>query len=227
MCTERDRLIDYVYNECDASERDRMQRHLDTCDECRSEVTSLRSVREDLLAWDVPAHESVWRPFAPAPVTVWWRQVPAWAMAAAAGLVILSGAAGGVAVQAFMPAQQTAQQATTGNVAATATPVTAADLSAAEQRWLATLHEQVGAVDARVDRASIRTQPASFVPDSHDALVGELVTLRGQNIELLNVINNIYKNLDGIRDENDTKIGDIKAQLKNLQSFVASQLQLK
>jgi len=227
MCTERDRLIDYVYNECDAGERDRMQRHLDTCDECRAEVTSLRSVREDLLAWDVPAHESVWRPFAPAPVTVWWRQVPAWAMAAAAGLVIVSGAAGGAAVQAFMPAQVIAQQATTGNVAATATPVTAADLSAAEQRWLATLREQVGAVDARVNGASMRTQPATFVPDSHDALVGELLTLRGQNIELLNVINNIYKNLDGIRDENDTKIGDIKTQLKNLQSFVASQLQLK
>jgi len=227
MCTERDRLIDYVYNECDAGERDRMQRHLDTCDECRAEVTSLRSVREDLLAWDVPAHESVWRPFAPAPVTVWWRQVPAWAMAAAAGLVIVSGAAGGAAVQAFMPAQVIAQQATTGNVAATATPVTAADLSAAEQRWLATLREQVGAVDARVNGASMRTQPATFSPDNHEALVAELQRLQGLNFKLVDVINNINLNLDGIRAENDLKTGDIKTQLKNLQSLVVSQLQLK
>jgi hypothetical protein len=230
MCTERDRLIDYVYNECDAGERDRMQRHLDTCDECRAEVTSLRSVREDLLAWDVPAHESVWRPFAPAPVVVWWRQVPAWAMAAAAGLVIVSGAAGGAAVQAFMPAQLIAQQATTGttgNVAATATPVTAADLSAAERRWLATLREQVGALDARVDRASMRTPSAAFVPDSHDGLINELVRLQEQNIKLADVINSFYVNQNGIKDENDLKMAEIKAQLKSLQSLVASQLQLK
>jgi hypothetical protein len=226
MCTERDRLIDYVYNECDAPERDRMQRHLDACDECRAEVTSLRSVREDLLAWDVPAHESVWRPFAPAPVTVWWRQVPAWAMAAAAGLVIVSGAAGGAAIQAFMPAQQpqTVQQA---SMAATATPVTAADLSGAERRWLAMLREQVGAVDARVDRASLRTQSASFVPDSHEALVGELVRLQEMNKGLLETINSIYVNLDGNKDDYDSKLADLREKFRNLQNFVTAQMQLK
>jgi anti-sigma factor RsiW len=57
MCTERDRLIDYVYNECDAASATRMQRHLDTCDECRRGDVAA-PVREDLLAWDVPAHES-------------------------------------------------------------------------------------------------------------------------------------------------------------------------
>ena len=224
MCTERNQLIDYVYNECDAVERDRMQRHLDTCDECRAEVTSLRAVREDLLAWDVPAHESVWRPFAPAPVTVWWRQVPAWAMAAAAGLVIVSGAAGGAVVQAFMPAQQTAPQAT---MAASATPVTAADLSAAEQRWLATLREQVGAIGARVDGASVRTQPAAFGLDNHDALLGELTRLQGVNRDLLEVINSINANLATIQDQNDLRSADLKEKFRNLQNFVTAQLQLK
>jgi anti-sigma factor RsiW len=226
MCTERDRLIDYVYNECDAAERDRMQRHLDTCHECRAEVTSLRSVREDLLAWDVPAHESVWRPFAPAPVTVWWRQVPAWAMAAAAGLVIVSGAAGGAALQAFMPDQQ--QQAVPQtNVAANATPVTAADLSAAEQRWRATLREQVGALDARVNGAAVRTQPAAFTADNHDALVNELDRLRGVNKELVELLGRVDSKFESIRLENDLKFADLKDKLRGLQNFMNSQLLLK
>jgi len=87
MCNQRDRLIGYVYDECNASERDEVQRHLETCGECRAEIAGLRSVREDLLAWDVPDHESVWRPFAPAPAPRWWVQVPGWAMAAAASIV--------------------------------------------------------------------------------------------------------------------------------------------
>jgi len=226
MCTERDRLIEYVYNECDAGERDRMQRHLDTCDECRAEVTSLRSVREDLLAWDVPAHESVWRPFTPAPVAIaWWRQVPAWAMAAAAGLVIVSGAAGGAALQAFMPAQQPQTVQTT--LAANATPVSAADLSAAEQRWLAMLREQVGAVDARVDRASVRTQPVAFTADNHDALVGELERLRGVNKELVELLGRVDSKFESMRLENDTKFLDLKDKLRGLQNFMNSQLMLK
>ena len=102
MCNERDRLIAYIYDECDATERDAVRQHLDTCDECRVEVTALRTVREDLLAWDVPAHGSVWQPFAPPKPSVWWRQVPTWALAAAASIVLLSGAVGGAAPHAFM-----------------------------------------------------------------------------------------------------------------------------
>jgi hypothetical protein len=34
-------------------------------------------------------------------------------------------------------------------------------------------------------------------------------------------------NQNGIKDENDLKMAEIKAQLKSLQSLVASQLQLK
>jgi anti-sigma factor ChrR (cupin superfamily) len=83
MCNERERLIGYVYDEVDAAERAVIDRHVESCAECRDEIRGFRSVREDLLAWDVPEHGSVWQPFAPARRTPWWRDVPAWAMAVA------------------------------------------------------------------------------------------------------------------------------------------------
>jgi len=97
MCEQRERVLDYLYDEApDASRRD-MERHLETCDDCRAEVRALRSVRDDLLAWAVPNPPSVWTPFAPVPVVPWFRQVPAWAMAAAASVMFVMGSAGGYA----------------------------------------------------------------------------------------------------------------------------------
>src|SRR5215217_6628029 len=95
MCDEREQLIDFVYDECDPRERQRVEVHLTECAECREEIGSLRQVRQDLLAWDVPEHGSVWRPFAPPRMRPSWRDIPAWAMAAAAGIIFLAGAAGG------------------------------------------------------------------------------------------------------------------------------------
>src|SRR3989337_264551 len=98
MCNQRERLIGFIYGEDSVADRGEVQQHLDTCAECRAEIAALRSVREDLLAWDVPPAESVWKPFvAPAPIAPWWRQMPAWALATAAGVMLLSGFAGGAA----------------------------------------------------------------------------------------------------------------------------------
>ena len=84
MCNERERLIGYLYDECDSSERAAVQQHLETCAECRDEIASLRSVREDVAVWEVPEHGSVWQPFAPAQPPRWWHHMPQWALAAAA-----------------------------------------------------------------------------------------------------------------------------------------------
>ena len=62
MCDDRERLIGYVYDECEADERQRNEQHLAGCLSCRQEIAGLRAVREDLLAWDVPSHASIWRP---------------------------------------------------------------------------------------------------------------------------------------------------------------------
>ncbi|MEO8482114.1 MAG: zf-HC2 domain-containing protein [Acidobacteriota bacterium] len=112
MCDQREQLIGYLYDECTPDERRAVEAHLGECHVCRAEVGGLRDVRQDLLAWDVPAHESVWRPFVAPRVTNPWRAMPAWAMAAAATLVFVAGAAGGAASRLLWPASAFGQVAT-------------------------------------------------------------------------------------------------------------------
>jgi anti-sigma factor RsiW len=95
MCEQREYLLDYLYEEASPASRREVERHLEGCEECRDEIRAFRNVREDLLAWSVPNPPSVWTPFAPAPVVPWHRQVPAWALAAAASLMFVVGSAGG------------------------------------------------------------------------------------------------------------------------------------
>src|SRR5215468_6876320 len=96
MCDEREPLLAYLYDEADSAERQRVEAHLATCERCREELAGLRSVRSDLLAWDVPEHESVWKPFTPARPAWSWREVPTWSLAAAALVMLTLGAAGGI-----------------------------------------------------------------------------------------------------------------------------------
>ncbi|MEI6245243.1 MAG: zf-HC2 domain-containing protein [Acidobacteriota bacterium] len=128
MCDDREKLIAYLYDEASASERRLADAHLAECAECREELRGLRSVRQDLLSWDVPEHESVWKPFVNPVAAVWWKQVPAWGLAAAATLVFGLGLAGGfaaramagapVVMQAQAPAPAQPQVATPQTVAA-------------------------------------------------------------------------------------------------------------
>ena len=104
MCDEREQLIGYIYGETSPATRQQVETHLADCHVCRAEVSGLRSVRDDLLAWEVPRHESIWRPFVPAPPVAAWRHIPAWALAAAATLLFAAGTAGGMATRMWMPA---------------------------------------------------------------------------------------------------------------------------
>jgi anti-sigma factor RsiW len=101
MCDERERLIAYVYGEAAASERQQIETHLGDCHVCRAEVSGLRSVRDDLLAWEVPKHEPIWRPSAPAsaaPARATWS---GWALATAASALFAAGLVGGMAVRGW------------------------------------------------------------------------------------------------------------------------------
>ena len=110
-------MIGYVYDECDPAERAEIEAHLESCHTCRREIRGLKSVRQDLLAWDVPASDPIWRPMAPARQERSWRSVPAWALAAAACATFMVGAAGGAATYALMPrtAPAVAQAQTTSH----------------------------------------------------------------------------------------------------------------
>jgi hypothetical protein len=123
MCDERDQLIGYLYNEGDAIERRRVEVHLETCETCRDEIRGLRHTREDLLAWDVPERPSVWTPFAPARVAPAWRDVPRWALAAAASAIFVIGAAGGFVTRVLLPVP--VQSAAAQPAAGTPTDMTA------------------------------------------------------------------------------------------------------
>jgi len=155
MCEDRQRLIGYVYEECDASERRLIDAHLAECATCRQEISGLRAVREDLLAWEVPEHESVWRPFAAPQPAVWWRQVPVWAMVAAASVMFAIGAAGGIVTNAILShrAAQVAM-ATPSQPPAVQAVAPAPDLNAQQQELVASLREDLGRMVDQRFRAS-------------------------------------------------------------------------
>jgi anti-sigma factor RsiW len=172
MCDEREPLLAYLYGECDPDERHRVESHLQSCEGCRDELAGLRSVREDLLAWDVPEHESVWKPFTPARPVWSWRDVPAWTMAAAATVMLALGATGSVAANALIA--RSAQSAKPAPVLMTAgvpvapgvvnvlkplkptmaTAVTPADLAALEARVLDEVNRRAQPASARASLSS-------------------------------------------------------------------------
>ena len=183
MCNERERLIEYVYDECDAQTREAVEQHLESCAECRAEIAALRRVRQDLLAWDVPDHGSVWQPFTPPRAAPSWRDVPAWALAAAASLLLVGGAAGGAVTYAFLP-RPAAVVAATPQVPAAVVAMSPADLSALEQRVLATMHTEL---EARAHTAAA-VQPVSNKDGLAD-LRHEIAQLRSDQLGILNDVN--------------------------------------
>jgi anti-sigma factor RsiW len=204
MCNQRERLIGYVYDECEPAERAAVQEHLDSCAECRTEIAALRSVRGDLQAWDVPDHESVWRPFAPAPAPPWWSQVPRWAMAAAASVVMVSGAAGGAASYAFLNQQPVrASEATSVPVSS----VTVNDVNALEQRLRTLIKVEVDRLNSQVQLVSSRPIPMSADLEAalHQTFDKQLADLRAVNEKQVIAINAIYNNLGQLKMTFDTR----------------------
>lgn len=216
MCDERERLIGYLYEEADAAERRQVEAHLSECHVCRSEIAALRRVREDLLAWDVPDHEPIWRPVAPAPPARGWSQVPARALAAAAGLVFTAGVAGGAATRVLWPESRPAAVASVGapaTPAATSPTMGPTDLAALETRVVnrvrAELQQQMRAMSSRdtsAGAAIATVSTASPGGGSLEALRRQVADLErwrndqiGLNFELdrkMNRISNRYSSLD-------------------------------
>ncbi len=221
MCNERERLIGYVYDECDAAERSAVRQHLEACAECRAEIEALRSVRQDLQAWDVPDHESVWKPFVPVPAPAWWQQVPRWAMAAAAGAVIVSGATGGAVAIAMMPQTPGPVVATSAAAGATQVSLSPDDLAALERRIEARLQAEVSALNGRVLLASSRTPVSTTEPSViQNDFSRQLSELRAMNDQQLEAINRMYANMTGYRREFDIKHALLKQTVGNLATVV-------
>lgn len=120
MCGDAAALVGYLYGECDALERVRMERHLETCDACATELTELGSARQYLSAWTPPEAAlgfriATERPAPIAPIRLaWWRQpMPAWGQAVAAvALFGLGMAAGSRSIGGSIPRATESTQAT-------------------------------------------------------------------------------------------------------------------
>src|SRR4051794_17055532 len=90
-------LIAYLYDDIDPVTRASFEEHLGACDRCRTELKSLGGIRKQLARWAPPepkfapgtAGGASLRPSnAPAASRSWWRDIPVWAQAAAALLVL-------------------------------------------------------------------------------------------------------------------------------------------
>jgi anti-sigma factor RsiW len=96
MC-DKEQLVGYLYDELDATGRRTFDAHLATCAECRTEVAGLRQTRQHLTTWAPPDPELdfhlVRGAATPPPARRWFGFVPQWAMAAAASVLVLAGAA--------------------------------------------------------------------------------------------------------------------------------------
>ena len=190
MCHERERLIGYIYDECDPQERLRVETHLTGCATCREELGGLRQVRQDLLAWDVPEHGSVWRPFAPPRPRLSWRDVPAWALAAAAGVIFLAGAAGGVATRAWFPAASPAYAMTaTASVPANSPAVAAAELAALETRVVNRVRAELASRPVQTSQVAVRSA------DEVQKLAESFEALENRYLDLLDVSSGMQNNI--------------------------------
>ncbi|MCY3846680.1 MAG: zf-HC2 domain-containing protein [Acidobacteria bacterium] len=99
ICDRRGDLVGYLYGECEADERRRIEAHLVSCESCAAEVGALRSVRRSLAAWVPPDAELGFRIVSDPPrnEVAWWRrlgQARAWGVAAAAAGIVAALAVG-------------------------------------------------------------------------------------------------------------------------------------
>ncbi len=227
MCDQRERLIEFLYEEADAPSRREFAGHLESCGACRDEVSAFGRVRTDLLAWDVPEHESVWKPFAPAGGRAWWRVVPAWAMAAAAAIVFAIGAAGGVATRSLVDraAPAPAETAAVAPARPTVTPasVSRQDLDTLRQDLVSTMRTEM---DARVRLVSTHAPSVAATSDRDLEQVRSFVRTSNQrDDEILSFVRSLNNDVINIKANQDTRIDQLRQRVEQLSAALAAMAQ--
>lgn len=189
-CSDKERLVAYLYGETDDRERALIDAHLGSCAACAGEVDGLRAVRLDLAAWQPPDAElgfRIVREPDPAPARRWW-QVPAWAPAAlAAGLLLAFAASlqveygsGTITIRTgWAPA--TASSADAGLQArdgATAAPQPAAARAATDDQT-ARVDEAIAALEQRLRGEMAALKAASSTPAPAQASAANTIDRAG------------------------------------------------
>ena len=205
MCDERDRLIGYLYDECDTAERRDVEQHLEQCPTCRTEIQALRNVRADLLAWEVRGTPDVWRPFPAAAPAAWWQQVPSWAFAAAAGLVIAAGLGGGVAARAL------SYEAPVQQIVSTPAGVTAPDLTVAQERIIELMRQELAAQSRAMPAGPVRV---AAQPD--EQMLRRMNDLANANTENFKVMAQLYEDIMRYGARTESKIKTLQQSVDTL-----------
>lgn len=222
MCDQREVLMDYLFDEASPAVRQQMERHLETCDACRTEVRQFRQVRQDLLAWEVPEYTSVFTPFAPVQTVPWYRQVPAWTMAAAASVMFVLGTAGGFAAQSMMTTQPVAT--TAANAAVPPPPVSSQDSGLDEATVRRLIAGSVADVEGRLlTQVSLRTP--GLDPKIREAILGDAAVLvrdsHAQQWDLLErYVNEVQRERARERRDYEQTLGNLRDQVAGLQTTV-------
>ena len=210
MCDERERLIGYIYDECDADERRQIETHLKSCSTCQAEIGGLQSVRTDLLAWDVPEHAPIWRPMPAvvAPPVVWWRQSPGWALAAAATVVLAAGIAGGAATRLMMPGPTPVQQ--TAGVSHT-------ELTAMQQQIVSMLRSELQRVSDRSAASNAPTaQLVSDGPSAADVERRVLDKLGESDRRTLEQLTRMFTDVVALNNKSELNIRKMKQEIEEI-----------
>lgn len=138
QCGDSTALVAYLYGECESEERAAIATHVALCGACAAELAALESARLDLTAWTPPEADLgfvITRPSAvspPARASWFARPLPAWAQVAAAVVIFGAGLSLGIVRGTTRPAPAAGVAATASGGAAAS--VSAADLTALEQR---------------------------------------------------------------------------------------------
>ena len=229
MCEQREQLLDYLYDEASPTDRREVERHLEGCDECRDEIRAFRNVREDLLAWSVPNPPSVWTPFAPTPVVPWHKQVPAWAMAAAASLMFVVGSAGGFVAHSVVDGSSPTQS---GSVSASVVPAEITQASSLDSKAiLAIIHEELANagrdVPGRVTPVNMTSaRPFQLDSKTEERLMGRVSELvneshQRQQLEVYNFLWKVAQEDEVRRKDTGKRFTVLSAQVEQLQAAVA------
>ena len=221
MCDERERLIDYLYDEADSAARREFERHLESCASCRDEVRAFGAVRTDLLAWEVPDGDSVWKPFAPPRPAPFWREVPAWAMAAAAAVIFAIGAAGGAATRTIADRASVRPAAQQAAMPAQVVPagVSRADLDAFGKQLSDTMRSEM---DARVRLVSTHASSRAVSPDKDFQQVRALLQSGDErDKDILNAVRLMNNDFIFTKSTQDQKFEQLKQRVDQLSNAIA------
>ena len=203
-------LVAYLYGEIEPAQRAAFEAHIETCDRCRHELEELQGVRGRLESWTAPGRPlQLDRPFTPpaagipsdaaTPRKDRWRplrEVPAWAQAAAAMLVLGASAgianldvrydANGLSVHTGWSRPQASGPAVAVTPASTARPIAATspwrtDLDALERRLRTEFHTPVSTASPLLAReagasadAQLMRRVRALVEDSERKQKNEL-----------------------------------------------------